>query len=361
MVQSIRVTAMTFAFSIETAGQQTESRPDLRNFESQTLTLQHRVHQSIAAHTEFGPERILTQDNRVKYTNAGSAETATEHLDEVFQLMRQLNQFGVGSNDLGRLRDDGMSFKLALRQCLDLVVASLNGGSLVYVELGPEPVKTAFILSTLTELGVDIDRYVAVDINPMSAAPMRAALKQILPDLPMQFITAPFEAFRLADILEPGAPAALVTMLGFQEGNDDPYVVNKWLRSIARSGDLLLSESQLYAAGQIERIPSFYAHAAMRRFSRLAFERAVHKDLPSLNRFFLLPVPFHDGESAFVAILGEEFEDTINGRILHVSNFCLKLTLEQYRHYRQLGGYFDITGETMTDDQTLHFQLSRRV
>ncbi len=352
---------MTIAFSINQPDPRADRRPDFSNSGEHFLSLQHRVHRTIASHTEFGRERILTQDNRVKYTNAGSSETKTDYLEEVFQLMRQLNEAGIGSDDLGKLSGEGASFKRALLQCLERIAAEYEGRRLVYVELGPEPVKTGFILKTLKDHGVIIDRYVAVDINPMSAAPMRSALKDILPDTPLHFVTAPFEAFRLDEFLEVGAPPALITMLGFQEGNDDPLVVNDWLRSIARHGDLLLSESQLYTDGQIERIPGFYAHPAMQRFSRIAFERAVDRTLPSLNRFFLLPVSFQDGQTAHVAILGEEFSNAISGRTLHVSNFCLKLTLDQYRHYRKLGGYFEIAGETLTDDETLHFQLSRRV
>ncbi|MDN3721271.1 hypothetical protein QW131_24080 [Roseibium salinum] len=58
--------------------------------------------------------------------------------------------------------------------------------------------------------------------------------------------------------MEDDGPAALITMLGFQEGNDDPFVVNQWLRDIARPGDYLLSESQLYADRHIENIPAFF-------------------------------------------------------------------------------------------------------
>jgi len=325
------------------------------------LSLQHRVHRAIASHTEFSLDRIVTQDNRVKYTNTGRRETGTDHLDEVFRLMRELNLAGVGSGTLGCLQENGNSFREALRQICTQIAGKFGSAPLVYVELGPEPVKTGFILTTLMELGVVIDRYVAVDINPMSVSHMRPALRKILPDTPLEFITTSFDAFRLSDALEEGAPAALITMLGFQEGNDDPHTVNGWLRDIARPGDFLLSESQLYAARQIEKIPDFYAHPAMQRFSRIAFEQAVDRSAPTLNRFFLLPVTFQDGQTAKVAILGEEFSNTINGRNLHVSNFCLKLTIEQYRHYRRHGGYFEITGETLTDDETLHFQLSRRI
>ncbi|PVB60071.1 hypothetical protein DCO57_19295 [Labrenzia sp. 011] len=296
----------------------------------------------------------------MKYTNAGRREHATDHLDEVFRLMRELNLAGIGSPGLGRLGEQGTSFRDALVQICSKIAQICGSGPLIYVELGPEPIKTGFILRTLMDLGVVIDRYIAVDINPMSVSHMRPALQEILPDTPLEFITTSFDAFRLSDAVEDGGLPALVTMLGFQEGNDDPYTVNGWLRDIARPGDLLLSESQLYAAPQIGKIPEFYAHPAMQRFSRIAFEQAVDGTAPSMNRFFLLPVPFQDGRTAQVAVLGEEFSGTINGRNLHVSNFCLKLTLEQYRHYRRHGGFFEIAGETLTDDETLHFQLSRR-
>ena len=346
---------MTLAFSFDQPGLQ----PDHHDALSLT-SLQQKVHLAIAAHTEFSLDRVLTQDNRVKYTNAGSQETATDHLEEVFHLMRQLNEGGIASKTLGRLQEGGRTFREALEQSCAAIADALPEKRLTYVELGPEPVKTSFILKALTGLGVVIDRYVAIDINPKSAAPMRSALASVLPGTELTFFTASFEDVRLAELIGDSAPTALVTMLGFQEGNDDPFIVNDWLARIARPGDFLLSESQLYTTGQVDKISGFYAHPAMQRFSRIAFERAVDRNLPTLNRFFLLPVAFKDGQSAQVAILAEEFAGSISARNLHVSNFCLKLTLDQYRHYRQEGGHFSIFGERATDDQTLHFQLSRR-
>ncbi len=335
--------------------------PDRLDGTDPSLSLQHRVQRSIASHTEFGLDRIFTQDNRVKYTAKGNPEAAPDHLDEVFRLMRTLNREGLGSKTLGKLTEGGTSFRQALRAICTTFAEKLPGRTVTYVELGPEPVKTAFILGFLKEAGIRVGRYIAVDLNPMSTVHMRPVLQKILPDIPLDFVTIAFDAFRLEDVLESGAAPALITMLGFQEGNDDPLVVNRWLRDIARPGDFLLSESQLYAAQQIGRIPVFYSHPAMQRFSRIAFEQAIDRTAPTLNRFFLLPVAFGDGETAQVAILGEEFSNAANCRNLHVSNFCLKLTLEQYRRYRQHGGSFEIASETLTDDETLHFQLSRRV
>lgn len=347
---------MTLALSFG----QPEHRTDHQTFLLES-SLQQKVHRAICAHTEFSLDCIQTQDNRLKYTNAGTTETETGHLDEVFQLMRQLNEAGISSDTLGQLDANGRCFRQALEDSCRLIAETFQDRRLIYVELGPEPVKTSFILRTLLAQGVQIDRYIAVDINPKSCEPMRTALRDILPDTPLSFVTASFDAFRLADEIAGSDAPAVITMLGFQEGNDDPFTVNDWLRNIARPGDLLLSESQLYIADQIDKISGFYAHPAMQRFSRIAFERTVDRTLPTLNRFFLLPVTFRDGHSAHVAILAEEYADSINGRNLHVSNFCLKLGLDQYRRYRLEGGYFSIVGESCTDDQTLHFQLSRRV
>ncbi|MEM5583249.1 hypothetical protein WNZ15_12360 [Roseibium sp. AS2] len=347
---------MTLALSFGQPEHRTDHRASLLE-----ASLQQKVHRAIAAHTEFSLDCILTQDNRLKYTNAGTAETATGHLDEVFQLMRQLNEAGLSSDTLGQSGASGRAFRDALEQSCRAIADAVKGEPLIYVELGPEPVKTRFILMTLLGLGVTVERYIAVDINPKSSGPMEAALKDILPDTPLSFVTASFDSFRLAEEVQDSDAPAVVTMLGFQEGNDDPFIVNDWLRNIARPGDLLLSESQLYVANQIDKISGFYAHPAMQRFSRIAFERTVDRTLPTLNRFFLLPVAIRDGQCAHVAILAEEYANAINGRNLHVSNFCLKLSLDQYRHYRLEGGHFSIVGESCTDDQTLHFQLSRRV
>lgn len=221
------------------------------------LSLQQRVHRAIACHTEFSLDTILTQDNRVKYTNEGSSQTATGPLDEVFQLMRQLNEAGIASDTLGRMHENGRSFRTALEESCRRIASAFAGERLVYVELGPEPVKTGFILQTLQNMGVIIDRYIAVDINPMSAAPMRAALASILPETPLEFVTAPFEACRLEDMIGHNAPPALVTMLGFQEGNDDPAIVNGWLRDITRPGDCSCRKASSTPSIRPTRSPGF--------------------------------------------------------------------------------------------------------
>ena len=339
----------------------TSSQPHDPIVDELTHSLERKVRWALAAHTEYSLDRILTQDNREKYTNDGRPNVEAGDLDEVFHLMRQLNVAGVGSETLGRIREDGTSFRDALSNICFRVASALDKKHLIYVELGPEPVKTTFILKALLQMGITIERYVAVDINPMSCVPMRSAVQEVLGDTTLEFVTTSFDAFRLEDHIPDGSAPALITMLGFQEGNDHPVLVNDWLRAIARPDDLVLSESQLYSASHAHSISAFYAHPAMQRFSRLAFETALERTAKSVTRFFLLPVFFQDGQTVMVAVLGEEFSNASHERMLHVTNFCLKLTAEQYRYYRLDSAFFEIVGETFTDDETLHFQLSRRI
>jgi hypothetical protein len=272
--------------------------------EKSTSSLESRVQKAIAAHTEFDADLIYTQDNRVKYHNAGKLDCNLDHLYEVFQLMKDLNEAGLHSDMLGRLSADGLSFRDALRQSCSLIAKQLKGRSLVYVELGPEPVKTGFVIRTLLDLGVVIDRYVAVDINPTSSPHMRQALTEILPAARLDFVTTSFDSFRLGALMGDDPSTAIITMLGFQEGNDDPFIVNEWLRAIARPGDLLLSESQLFDEDHGLRISEFYANPLM---------QAICHAVSTLNHFLLLPVA---GATAYAAILGEEFTGATGARSL---------------------------------------------
>ena len=253
-----------------------------------------------------------------------------------------------------------MSFKAALETSIEKIVQRLNGRELIYVELGPEPIKTSFILQRLLDFGVSIARYIAVDINPASEAPLRPVFERILGTTPVDFVNASFDEFSLNAYLGQTQTPALITMLGFQEGNDDPHTITNWLQNIARKDDMLLSEVQLYSNSSALNISSFYRNPMMQRFSRIAFEQAVKDTAISVGRFYLLPVQTSDGEFIFAAILCEEFLDVDRNRKLFVSNYCLKFDFPQYRAYREINKHFKIVEETLTQDETLMFQISLR-
>jgi len=339
-----------------------ESRQDCLSPLIEGSSLEFSVRKSLATFTEFSIDQIITQSNQVKYYDVSKPENKHDYLGEVFRLMKELNETGLNSDLIGQVSRGGRNFRDTLRRAGQTIVEKVGTKQqLTYVELGPEPVKTGHILKQLLASGIDIGRYVAVDINPASSDYMREALSDILPNAQLDFVQSTFQDFRLEDFLPGCNMPALVTMLGFQEGNDEPETVNGWLGEITRPGDLLLSESQLFDPENNHVISGFYADPRMQRFSRIAFEQAISNTLPSLNRFFLLPVSINSTQTAYVAILGEEYVNRSGVRKLFISNYCLKLTKSQYKSYRTNGKIFHIIGENETEDQTIAFQVCERL
>ncbi len=326
----------------------------------QNQTLEMNVKKALYSHTEFSAHQIITQSNKYKYHDVIEPTKSHDYLAEIVDAMASLNMQGLTNETLGQIDPSGVSFKAALETSIEKIVRRLNGRELVYVELGPEPVKTSFILQRLLDLGVSIVRYIAVDINPASEAPLRPIFERILSATPVEFVNASFEDFSLNEHLGATDEPALITMLGFQEGNDDPYTITNWLQHIARKDDMLLSEVQLYSNVSALNISQFYRNPMMQRFSRIAFEQAVKDSAISVGRFYLLPVQTSDGEFIFAAILCEEFLDADRNRKLFVSNYCLKFDFSQYRAYREINKHFKIVEETLTQDETLLFQISVR-
>jgi hypothetical protein len=313
-----------------------------------------------AVHAHFGARvaDVLLQENSEKYHDADNPLAADDRLREVFHLMRMLNEEALLDSDLGREGARGPGFRDALGSALDSVVAQLDGRPLQYVELGPEPAKTCFILRALIARGVEIASYTAVDINPASVREMHGPLCAILPESRVHHRVASFEAFRVDPLRIPGA-RVLLTMLGFQEGNDDPAVMSDWLAAISRPGDLLLAESQLLVPGRAALIADFYAHRHMRRFSRIAFER-IFGDLPSAYEALLLPVRISDGHVAHAMILGERFTGGDGHARFLVTNYCTKFTEPDFQRYREQDGQFRVVDARYVGDRSLVFQLSER-
>jgi hypothetical protein len=330
-----------------------------RDFD-ENQTLEMNVKRALYSHTEFAPNQIITQSNKFKYHDADRPMETHDYLGEIVDAMASLNRQGLSLDDLGRINGKGVSFKDALDMSVQKIADRLNGKGLIYVELGPEPVKTGFILNKLLEHGVKIARYISVDINPASEAPLRPIFEAILNDTPVEFVTASFEDFSLDAYLGITDEPALITMLGFQEGNDDPHTITHWLKNIARKDDYLLSEVQLFGNTSASSISSFYRNPMMQRFSRIAFEQANKNSALSIGRFYLLPVQTSSGDFIFTAILCEEFMDQTRQRKLFVSNYCLKFDYSQYQEYREIKNHFKTVEETLTEDQTLLFQISMR-
>lgn len=314
-----------------------------------------------AVHAHFGRSvaDVLLQENSEKYHDADNPLAADDRLREVFHLMRLLNEEALATPGLGRLDGQGPGFAQALGHSLDAVVARLDGRPLQYIELGPEPAKTCFILRELIARGVEIASYTAVDINPASVREMHGPLAEILPESRIHHRISSFESFRVDPVRNPEAQV-LLTMLGFQEGNDDPAVMSDWLAGMSGPGDLLLAESQLLVPGREDLVTGFYGHRHMRRFSRIAFERILG-ERPSEYHALLLPVRLSDGTVAQTMILGESFAGSDGHARFLVTNFCTKFTESYLEWYRVRDNQFKVEDARYVSDRSIVFQLSRRV
>jgi len=321
------------------------------------ISLGGRIRRALTHHIGFAGSDIDIQKNKVKYFNPVNPLSPDAKLEEVFGLMRGLNRAALADPHLCRNGGGGHSFSEALSDAADAAAVRFAGREIHYVELGPEPTKTTFILRRLIERGVRISSYVGVDINPASVAAMRKDLAAILGPEKTRYRVTPFERFRVDDVRD-GATPALVTMLGFQEGNEDPLTASAWLQRVAGPGDIVLAEMQVMPETGSEAVMKFYRHPLMVRFSRLAFERARGLT-PSLGRVFVLPVPVSDGQTIEAAIMCEEYAAGDRHR-LFVSNYCLKYRLEQYRRHREREGRFGVCHEALTDDRSVLFQLACR-
>ncbi|SLN43011.1 hypothetical protein ROA7450_02109 [Roseovarius albus] len=318
--------------------------------------LRASVGRALQLHLGDDAGQVILQENVDKYQ--GDEVGAAKDLTEVFNIMKQLNAEGLSNPGLGRLEPNSKNFGQALDESLKDVAQRCEGRPLTYVELGPEPSKTSHILKRLRALGIDIASYTGVDINPTSETEMRSVLQDTLPNDKINYQTVPFESFNTQS-LQGENTQVLVTMLGFQEGNEDPATIADWFKSMMTPGDLLLSEMQLYAEDRHADIQTLYHHPSMRRFSKIALTRALG-NLFSDYHSYLVPVELADGHQMQAMILCEQLKDR-DDHVTFVTNYCLKYSKEEFRRYRELSGAFNVVSETYTGDETIVFQLSQRV
>jgi len=97
----------------------------------------------------------------------------------------------------------------------------------------------------------------------------------------------------------------------------------------------------------------------MRRFSRLAFERSIGQQASDYVAC-LLPVELSDGSFVQTMILGERFTD-LDMEAFLVTNYCTKFAPSAINHYREASGHFKVMNVETVGDETIVFQLSRRL
>jgi hypothetical protein len=325
----------------------------------QEVPLDVAVQRAVCEFLGIPDEDVITVPNKEKYYRDDASEDACNELREVFDLMRQLNIQGVNGAKLCRSELGGTSFIETLRDTVDDLIAQLAGRRLRYVELGPEPIKTMEIVSQLLEAGIVIDSYTAVDINPASSAIMREALGALLPADKIDFVTADYHNLNSLSFGATDSPV-LVTMLGFQEGNEAPYRMAQFFRRVMSPGDVLLAEMQLLPAADWRAIFDFYSNDLMRRFSKIGFRR-VFGDLDSEYGVVLVPVPMEICGTGFVAVTTERI--LANGELknkIFIINYCIKYTVGDFRRIREFDGTFRITAQRITGNGSVGFQVAER-
>lgn len=319
-----------------------------------------QICRSLSLYLQVSKSDILIGRNEEKYHEKDEPLRATEPLEEIFRLMRELNEIGLKSPDMGASEHKKIPFAQVLRLIIGDIAEKVGEAPLQYTELGPEPSKTKFILRALLQSGVKIRRYSGVDINPTSKSTMKRELTELLPEDLIHYHLVLFENLREVDFCLPGI-RNLITMLGFEEGNEHPRRTHKILNNILSSGDLLLSEMQLLPKGDWSPIFNFYQSEEMRRFSKVTFQR-TYPNLKSEYGVYLVPVALTGLGPLMVAVTAEKI---VNGKGLRdkifVTNYCLKYTFEDYVSVREAGGSFKVISQRATGDGSVAFQLSEKV
>ncbi|WLI08363.1 MULTISPECIES: class I SAM-dependent methyltransferase [Pseudomonas] len=300
---------------------------------------------------------IWTVENAAKYA-ASSADLLDRHRqvsEEMLSLMTSLNHEGVTRADLCATPCGKGALNELLLAVADDLVDLVGEGSLHYVELGPEPIKTSTLLHYLLEHGTQSLHYTAVDINGASRGVMRRAVEPLL-SAPQRFryLATDFRELCRRHI-ECGQDVTLITMLGFQEGNELPDTIGRIIRRVGGARTYILSEMQLSSPEGDQHIHRFYEHGCMSRFSdlvglKLGFEKTGDHEV-------VISEIEHDDDRYRVAVTLLPVNSGHDEGYL-LTNVCLKYTREQFIRVRQDYGGCRVIGEYCSGDGSVLYQLA---
>ena len=318
------------------------------------------VHEAVSSFLGIPPESVVSMPNSEKYHESDRPAVATLELHEVFSIMRDLNREGINNTALCTTEHGGPSFRDTMTTVIGDIIRHADGRPIRYVELGPEPMKTGIILEALQENGTEIDSYTGIDINPASEGIIRQAAGRFLPAEKIHHLTADYHTVSNLQGRENNA-VTLVTMLGFQEGNESPRRMAGMFRRMLDSGDVLLAEMQLLPRANWLAVFNFYSNELMRRFSKIGL-RKMFGEIDSVYGVVLVPVPVDICGTGFVAVTTERIvaEGDLKDTVI-ITNYCLKFTQEDFRRVREFDGSFRIISQRTTGDESVGFQLAERM
>lgn len=300
---------------------------------------------------------IWTVENAAKYAATGADLSEWDRLvsEEILHLMTSLNQEGVDRVDLCAAPCGQGALGQLLRAVADDLVELVGQDRLHYVELGPEPIKTCALMRHLVENGAEPLHYTAVDINQASQGVMRRSVEPLLAaPQGFRYLSTDFRSLYRRHI-DCGQDVTLITMLGFQEGNELPDTIGQILRRIGGARTYVLSEMQLSTAQGDEHIQRFYRHDCMYRFSdligmKLGFQKTGEHEV------VVSEIEHGVDRYRVAATLLPVSKGSAQGYLL--TNVCLKYTREQFTRVRQDYGGCRVIGEYCSGDGSVLFQLS---
>ncbi len=301
---------------------------------------------------------IWTIENAEKYasTSTDLKDRDRQVSEEILGLMTSLNLEGVNRVDLCAAPCGNGALSEILSAVADDLVGLVGQDRLHYVELGPEPIKTSVLLHHLLENGVEAVRYTAVDINRASHDVMRRAVEPLLPAPEnFRYLAIDFRALCRDDI-ECEQDVTLVTMLGFQEGNELPETIGQIIRRIGGTRTYVLSEMQLSIPDDDAHIHRFYRHHCMTRFSELVGLKLGFDKVGSNHEVIVSDIEVDDDQYRVAATLLPVLSGKDEGYLL--TNVCLKYTREQFSRVRQDYGGCRVIGEYCSGDGSVLYQLS---
>ncbi|NQD55887.1 hypothetical protein HP546_11060 [Pseudomonas sp. CM25] len=303
--------------------------------------------------------RLWTVENHEKYStlvqpeHEGEGDHRFNH--EIFLLMRALNEQGISQSGLcADARGQG-ALKSIIGNVAERLAALANGRRVHYVELGPEPVKSACLLKRMAETSSSI-RYTAIDINQTSESEMSDALRPIVQaDGSFNYIAADYRTLT-HDALRHDQELTLITLLGFQEGNELPVSTGRLIRSLAGETTYILSEMQVYEQGLENAILGFYANPNMLEFSRMV---ALQQGFTPSGEHQALLVPLRiQDEAIHVAVTLQPVQrQQARGHLL--TNICLKYTPEQFRRIRAQHCNCSVVDEFASGDGSVRYQIAK--
>lgn len=307
----------------------------------------------------YKSQRLWTVENHEKYSTLAPPASGPVDLQtcnhDIFLLMCALNQQGMSQHGLCADAHGHGALKCTIDTLADRLATLSWRRHLHYVELGPEPVKTARLLARIADSCASI-RYTAIDINQTSEHAMRAAILPIVEGRgSFNYIAADYRTVTHADLCF-DQDLTLITLLGFQEGNELAVSTGRLIRTLAGDNTYILSEMQVYEEGLQSAIHAFYANPNMLRFSRLiAFQQGF------------TPLGEHEITLVQLDILDERIHVAVTLQPVRgphqqgylLTNICLKYTAEQFRRVRALHCNCSVVGEWASGDGSVRYQLAK--